>query len=96
MRYLYTKRYLKRFDRFSLHDQLQILEADRQIRTYYTIRQAPHGLGLKLLHAASGDKVLEARASLSIRLLWAERGTQVAFLHVGSHDEVKRYLRSLR
>ena len=94
MQYLYAKRYLKRFDRFSLHDQLQILEADRQIRIYYTTRQAPHGLSLKLLHTASGDKVLEARASLSIRLLWAERSTLVSFLLVGSHDDVRRYLRT--
>ncbi|MBI3996845.1 MAG: hypothetical protein HY352_04230 [Candidatus Omnitrophica bacterium] len=96
MQYLYTKRYLKRFDRFPRQEQLLLLEADHQIRTYYSTRQAPHGLGLKLLHTAGSNKVLEARVSLSIRLLWAERGNQVSFLLVGSHDEVKRYLRSLR
>ena len=95
MQFIYKERYLKRFDRFSRHEQDLIAEADRQIRAYYHTRQAPHGLRIKLLYAAGADKVFEARASQAIRIVWAERGDTISFALVGLHDEVKRYLRSL-
>ncbi len=95
MRFIYTKPYLKRFDRFPADDQHLILNADRQVRTYYATRQAPHGLRIKLLYSGTA-KVLEARASRAIRLVWVEAGDVVSFALVGLHDEVTRYLRSLR
>ena len=96
MRFVYKERYLKRFDRFSRQDQLLIAHAARQIRAYYATRQAPHGLRIKLLHTHQTARVFEARASQSIRILWAEQGDTVTFALVGLHDEVTRYLRSLR
>ncbi len=96
MQFIYKERYLKRFDRFSASDQAFILEADRQIRTYYVTRQAPFGLRMKLLYATASDKIFEARVSRAIRIVWAERGETAVFVLVGLHDEVKRYLRSLR
>lgn len=96
MQFLYKTAYLKRFDRFPRPDQERILEADRQIRAYCTTRQAPHGLRIKLLHASGAGKVYEARATQAIRILWAESRDVVAFVLVGLHDEVQRYLRSLR
>ncbi len=96
MQFLYKERYLKRFDRFPRYEQTLILEADHQIRTYYATRQAPFGLRIKLLYAKGSDKVFEARVSQSIPIVWAERGGMVSFVLVGLHDEVKRYLRSLR
>ncbi len=96
MQFIYKGRYLKRFDRFGHGEQALILEADRQIRTYYTTRQAAFGLRIKLLYVHGPDKVFEARVSQSIRIVWAERGDLVSFTLVGLHDEVKRYLRSLR
>ena len=95
MQLLYKKRYLTRFDRFSAHEQVLILETDQQIRAYYHTRQAPFGLRLKLLYAKGEEKVFEARVSQAIRILWAQRGQQVSFILVGLHDEVRRYLRSL-
>ena len=96
MQFVYKERYLKRFDRFLRHDQLLILEADRQIRAYYATRDAPFGLRIKALYTRGPEKILEARVSQSLRIVWAERGDTVAFVLVGLHDEVKRYLRSLR
>ena len=95
MRFVYKERYLKRFDRFPRHEQLLILEADRQIRRYYASHQAPFGLRIKLLHTVESDRIFEARVSRSIRIVWAERNDLVSFVLVGLHDEVKRYLRSL-
>jgi len=96
MQFIHKERYLKRFDRFTRHEQVLILEADRQIRAFYFTRQAPIGLGIKLLHRSSDEKIFEARASRGIRIVWAEREDTVSFVLVGLHDEVKRYLRSLR
>lgn len=96
MQFIYKARHLKRFDRFPQHEQALILEANRQIRTYYTTRQAPHGLRIKQLYATSTDKIFEARASQAIRILWAEQGALVSFVLLGLHDEVKQYLRSLQ
>jgi hypothetical protein len=96
MRFIYKERYLKRFDRFPAEEQTLILETDQQIRAFYATRQAPTGLGIKLLYRSGPGKVFEARASRGIRIVWAERGDMVSFVLVGLHDEVKRYLRSLR
>ena len=96
MRFLYKKRYLHQFGRFSRNDQRLIHETDRQIRTYYQTRQAPFGLRIKQLFAKGSDRVFEARATRAIRIVWVESGDLVSFALVGSHDEVTRYLRSLR
>ena len=96
MQFIYKERYIKRFERFPAHEQTLILEADQQIRAFYTTRQAPHGLGIKLLYAKGADKVFEARASQGIRIVWAQRGDLVSFVLVGLHNEVRNYLRSLR
>ena len=96
MEFFYKERYLKRFDRFTPQEQLLILDTDQQIQTYYHTRHAPFGLRIKLLYSRGSDKIFEARVSQSIRIMWAERGEAVSFLLVGLHDEVRRYLRSLR
>ncbi len=96
MQFIYKARYLKRFDRFPAHQQTLIQEADRQIRAYYVTRTAPHGLRITQLYARGGEAVLEARASQAIRIVWAHRGDTVSFALVGLHEEVRRYLRSLR
>ena len=95
MEFVYKERYVKRFDRFPRHEQALIYEADRQIQAYYQTRAAPVGLRIKLLYTKGPDKVFEARASQSIRIIWIERQEIVSFILVGSHDEVNRYLRSL-
>ncbi len=87
---------MKRFDRFPAQEQVLIQQADRQIRAFYATRQAPHGLGIKLLYSHGPDKVFEARATQGIRIVWAQRSDCVSFVLVGLHNEVRNYLRSLR
>lgn len=96
MQFIYKERYLKRFDRCSRQEQALIVAADRQIRSYYTTRQAPHGLGLKRLYANPQAKLFEARVSRATRIIWAESAGVVSFVLVGSHNEVQQHLRSLR
>ena len=96
MQFVYKERYVKAFRHFPRQAQLRILEADQEIHEYYLTGGASHGLRIKLLHVAGATKVFEARATLAIRIVWVqEANTTVAFTLVGSHDEVKRYLRSL-
>jgi len=96
MQFFYKQRYLKSFDRFSRHEQLLVLDTDQHIQAYYSTRQAPFGLRIKHLYTTGAEKIFEARVSQAIRIVWAERGDMVSFLLVGLHDDVKRYLRSLR
>ena len=96
MRFIYKARYLKQFDRCSRQEQVLIHEADRQVRAYYATHQAPFGLRMKHLHATGSLKVFEARATQATRIVWVEQDDAVYFGLVGSHDDVTRYLRSLR
>ncbi len=96
MPFLYKQRFLKRFDRCSHDDQALVLKTDQEIRSYYATRHALFGLRIKLLYARGAEKIFEARVTQAIRLVWAEREGLVSFVMVGLHDEVKRYLRSLR
>ena len=96
MQFIYKARYLKQFDRFSRQEQVLIHETDRHIRAYYATRQAPFGLRMKHLYAKGPLKIFEARVTQATRIVWVEQDDAIYFGLVGSHDEVKRYLRSLR
>jgi mRNA-degrading endonuclease YafQ of YafQ-DinJ toxin-antitoxin module len=55
----------------------------------------PHlhaGLGIRKLHRSG---VFEARVGLGLRLVFAVDDEVLALVRVGSHDEVRRYLREL-
>ena len=95
MRFIYKERYLKQFDRFSRQEQTLIHETDRHIRAYYATRQASFGLRVKHLYTKGSLKIFEARVTQATRIVWVEESDVVYFGLVGSHDEVKRYLRSL-
>ena len=96
MQFVYKERYVKQFERFSRHEQLLIHETDRQIRAYYATRRAPFGLRIKFLFAKGPRKVFEARVTQATRIVWVEENNGAYFGLVGSHNEVTRYLRSLR
>jgi len=96
MNFRYKKAFLKLFDRFSPADQELIIAADKEIRNYYTTRNAPYGLRIKKLYEDAKDEIFEARVSDKIRIIWVESEDLVIFALLGSHDEVKRYLKSLR
>ena len=96
MRFVYKARYLKQFHRFSRQEQLLIHDSDRQIRAYYATRQAPFGLRVKHLYGKGSLKIFEARVTQATRIVWVEQNDTVYFGLVGSHNEVKQYLRSLR
>jgi mRNA-degrading endonuclease YafQ of YafQ-DinJ toxin-antitoxin module len=55
----------------------------------------PHshaGLGIRKLHASG---IWEARVGLGLRLVFALKAGRLTLVRVGSHDEIRRYLRQL-
>lgn len=55
--------------------------------------QIPKGLGLKLM--ISKSKIWEARVSIDTRILFRYESDLLEIGFVGSHDQVKRYLKAL-
>lgn len=56
---------------------------------------APHvhaGLGLRKIHPAG---LFEVRVGLGLRLVFDLQHETARFIRVGTHDEVKRFLRSM-
>jgi mRNA-degrading endonuclease RelE of RelBE toxin-antitoxin system len=55
----------------------------------------PHlhaGVGVRKLHASG---IWEARCGLGLRLVFTMASDLITFVRIGSHDDVKRYLKSL-
>lgn len=50
------------------------------------------GLGLRKVHASG---IWEARIGLGLRMVFALEGNAATLVRVGTHDEIRRYLRSL-
>lgn len=95
MNFRYKKDYLKRFRSYSQPEKELIIFADKQIRGYYATGSAPYGLRIKKLYHSSKDKIFEARVSDKIRIVWIESEDVAVFTILGSHDEIKNYIKRL-
>lgn len=95
MLFRYKKVYLKLFDSLSKSEKELVILADSQIRNYYTTQTAPYGLRVKKLYASGKDKIFEARVSDKLRILWLEKEGLISFAFLGSHNELKNYIKNL-
>ena len=93
-KFIYKKEFLRAFDRYKEAERELIILAEKQIRLYYLNQTAPYGLRIKKLFENNEGKTFEARVSDKIRLLYVESKELVAFAFLGSHDEVRRYIKS--
>ncbi len=82
--------------RYPSETQCLVAQAVVEIKVWYQTRQAPVGLRIKKLYEGPGGKVFEARVSSDLRLLWVEKEDVVWFSLVGSHDAIRRYIRTFR
>ena len=73
-------------------DRAAILKLILDLETVLASPQEHSGLGLRKLSPAG---IWEARAGLSLRALFRLDKDEVAFVFLGNHDEVKRFLGSL-
>ena len=97
MTYKYKARFLKAFQRLGVQDRHRSTEAVEQIRIFFETRHAPEGLGLKKLFSREGlGAVCEARATISLRIVFAVQQDTVTWLMVGDHDEVRRFIRTFQ
>lgn len=95
MIFRYQREFLKRFDRGSRAERELVIEAERQVRSYYTGEPMPFGLRIKKLHTAGRAKVFEARVNDKLRWLWVSSPGLTVFSFMGNHGEVRRYLKRL-
>ncbi len=56
---------------------------------FFETGQLPHGLGLKLLQ----HDFWEIRASLDERVIFQRNKNTIEFILIGSHDDIKRFLK---
>lgn len=96
MTFWYKKSFEKNCRRCSSEIQPLIAQTIVEVKSWYQTRQAPVGLRIKKLYEGPGGKVFEGRISLDLRLLWAEKEGAVWFSLVGSHDAIRRYIRTFR
>ena len=76
---------------YRLHatEQELVDRALRQLAVSLETRHAPAGLGLKKL----GHGVFEIRAGLALRIVYVEEGAQLVLALLGTHDDVRRFLK---
>ena len=82
-------RFQRAYDRLSAAERDRVKKALRLLQAYLATGEAPGGLGLKKL----GPGVYEFRAGLALRGVYVEEGPMLALALLGSHDEVRRFLR---
>ena len=77
------------YDRLSLSDRNRAKKALRLLQEYLKSGEAPVGLGLKKLSPG----VYEFRAGLAIRGVYVEEGPLLALALLGSHEDVRRFMK---
>ena len=97
MTYTVKARFEKAFKRLNAPERERVTEAVEQLQKFFETRQAPEGLGLTKLFSREGlGAVFEARATLALRILFAVQQETVTFLMLGTHDEVRRFIRTFQ
>ena len=90
MRYRVSARFDRSVKRLDPMRRRRVQETIERLIAVFETGQRPHGVGLKLL----GRGIWELRAGLSDRVLFLRQGDVVEFLLAGTHDDVKRFLKS--
>jgi len=91
MKFVYKKEFLKRLSSYPAPLKELILEADQQIKSYLETQNAPYGLRVKKI----GPKTFEARVTDKMRIVWVREEENVYFCLLGTHDEIRRFIKNL-
>lgn len=89
MRYFRTEFFKRTYQSLDPTRKKRVDRALRQLEVFYSESQRPFGLGLKALRSG----VWEIRSGLADRIIFRRSGDSVEFILVGSHDEIKRFLK---
>ena len=77
------------YDRLGLDERERVKKSLAPLEHYFRTGEAPLGLGIRKL----GAGVYEFRAGLALRGVYVEDGPQVVLALLGSHDQVRRFLK---
>ena len=77
------------YDRLPMDERARVKKVLALLQRYLSTGEAPLGLGLKKL----GPGVYEFRAGLALRGVYVEEESLLVLVLLGSHDEVRRFLR---
>jgi len=85
-------RFLRSCEHLSLKEQGNLLRAFVQLRAAISDPHRHSGLGIRKL----SPRLWELRLGISMRAVFALEQGDALFLFLGTHDEVRRFLRDFR
>jgi len=91
MRYEYKPSFDRMFKKLPKDRRDKVLKAIFALIEYFEVGKRAKGLGLKHLR----DDFWEIRADIRDRIMFAFTDDIVSFVVVGTHDEIRRFLRSV-
>lgn len=91
MKFVYKKEFLKRFSSCPGPLKELILHADQEIKSYLETQDASYGLRIKKI----GPRTFEARVTDKVRIVWVRQDDTIYFCLLGTHDEVRRFIKSM-
>jgi len=89
----FKKSFYKSFDRYSKEEQENIFSTIQNFIKSIEKHKLSKGLGVKLLSPTF--KIWEIRFTLSIRIVFRYKHNLLEFALVGTHDQIKKYLKNL-
>jgi len=89
MRFQYLSSYDKSFKKLTKHKQKRVSSAVINLLNFFATGQKPKGLGLKKLK----KYYWEIRVGRNIRILFEFKEDLITFIFVGTHDDIKRWLK---
>ena len=93
MRAEFKKSFQRALKKYTVRQQEDIFKSTQTLIDSIEKFQIPKGLGLKLLIAK--PRIWEARVSLDMRIIFRYEEDLLEFSYVGSHNEIKRYLKTI-
>jgi len=90
MRYEYKSSFDKVFKKLGLNRQEEVIDTISILMDFFENRKKAKGLGLKNLR----ENYWEIRVNVKDRIIFTLEKDIVAFIIVGNHDEIKKFLRS--
>jgi mRNA-degrading endonuclease YafQ of YafQ-DinJ toxin-antitoxin module len=91
MRYEYKSSFDKVFKKLGLNRQEKVIDAINILIDFFENRKKVKGLGLKNLR----ENYWEIRVNVKDRIIFTLEKDKVAFIIVGNHDEIKKFLRNI-
>lgn len=92
MNYIVLRSFIKKFDSYHKQEQEIINRTIEDIKQYLETNQAPQGLRIKRLLG----KIYEGRINIHLRIAFFRDKDVVKFFCLGSHDDIKRCLKSFK